>query len=450
MPMSVTGASNVLVPTVDLMVYVFFVVLAVGLVSLIMSKKFNVSYIPLFMFLGILVGPVLGLLNRGLANELFNYVRVFGLVMILFTEGHTLSWKMLKRNLKTILTLDTVGLLLTAFIIGGIFSWLFRVPFIVGFLFGAIIAATDPATLIPLFRQYRVREDIETVIVTESIFNDPMGIVLASVAVAMLVPEASSARFLEAIASYIGLYPAAIIFFLYQMTASILIGILLGIVGYGILKRAEVDDFPEIVIFSLVMAFGGFLLGELVQASGYLVATVTGIVLGNHKVFFKDEIPVVKRVMRAVEREVHFNESLSAIFTIFIFTLLGASLNPEIIKGHILQGVIIAFFLMLVARPLASLPILRWRPFKEYLFISLEGPRGVVPAALASLPLTLGITYNNPDLVQWGEIILSVTIITVLVTVLVETLWVPILRRKLLEVRSIEREMKRAGYSPRS
>jgi NhaP-type Na+/H+ or K+/H+ antiporter len=52
--------------------------------------------------------------------------------------------------------------------------------------------------------------------------------------------------------------------------------------------------------------------------------------------------------------------------------------------------------------------------------------------------------------VQWGEIILSVTIITVLVTVLVETLWVPILRRKLLEVRSIEREMKRAGYRPRS
>ncbi|NJE30896.1 sodium:proton antiporter [Thermococcus sp. 18S1] len=448
--MSVTGASNVLVPSVDLLVYVFFVVLAVGLVSLLVSRRFNVSYIPLFMFLGILVGPVLGLLNRNLANELFNYVRVFGLVMILFTEGHTLSWKMLKRNFKTILALDTIGLLLTAFIIGGIFSWLFHVPFIVGFLFGAIIGATDPATLIPLFRQYRVREDIETVIVTESIFNDPMGIVLASVAVAMLVPEASSARFLEAIAGYIGLYPAAVVFFLYQMGASILMGALLGVVGYNILKRTEVRDFPEIVIFSLVMAFGGFLLGELAQASGYLVATVTGIVLGNHKVFFRDDISVVKKVMRAVEREVHFNESLATISTIFIFTLLGASLNPEIIKGHIVQGVIIAFALMLVARPLASLPVLKWRSFKEYLFISLEGPRGVVPAALASLPLTLGITYNNPDLIQWGETILSVTIITVLVTVLVETLWVPILRRELLEVRSIEREMKKAGYKPNS
>ncbi|NJE60859.1 sodium:proton antiporter [Thermococcus sp. 21S7] len=446
--MSVTGASNVLIPSVDLMVYVFFVVLAVGLVSLLVSKKFNVSYIPLFMFLGILVGPVLGLLNRGLANELFNYVRVFGLVMILFTEGHTLSWKMLKRNSKTILTLDTLGLLLTAFIIGGIFSLLFHVPFIVGFLFGAIIGATDPATLIPLFRQYRVREDIETVIVTESIFNDPMGIVLTSVAVAMLVPEASSAKFLESIAHHIGLYPAAVVFFVYQMGASILIGIALGVVGYNILKKTEVRDFPEIVIFALVIAFGGFLLGELVQASGYLVVTVTGIVLGNHKVFFRDDISVVKKVMRAVEREVHFNESLATISTIFIFTLLGASLNPEIIRGHIVQGVIIAFVLMLVARPVASLPILRWRSFKEYLFISLEGPRGVVPAALASLPLTLGITYNNPDLVQWGEIILSVTIITVLVTVLVETLWVPILRRELLEVRSIEKEMKKAGYKP--
>ncbi|NJE06456.1 sodium:proton antiporter [Thermococcus sp. M36] len=442
--MAATGASNVLIPSVDLLAYVIFLVLAIGLLSLLVSRRFNVSYVPLFILLGIFVGPVLGILNRTLAHELFSYIRVFGLVMILFTEGHTLSWKMLKKNSGTILTLDTIGLLLTALIIAFVFSRVFGVPFIVGFLFGSIVAATDPATLIPLFRQYRVREDIETIIVTESIFNDPLGIVLTSVAIALLTPEASSARFLESLAHYVGLYPAALLFFAYQMGVSVLIGVSLGVIGYHLLKHAEIEGFPEVVIFSLTLAFGGFLLGELAQASGYLVATLTGIVLGNHKVFFRDEPEVVRRVMRAIEREVHFNESLATMATIFIFTLLGASLDPELITSHLAPGVAVALALIFLARPLAALPILRWHSIREYLFISLEGPRGVVPAALASLPLTLGLTYGNGQLAQWGEVILSTTIITVLVTVIIETLWVPLLRERLIEASSIEKELRRS------
>jgi len=101
----------------------------------------------LFTFLGgcsplcvlwILLGSVLNLINRALAHELFNYIRVFGLVMILFTEGRMLSWGMLKKN-KTIAMLDTLGLLITALIAGFAFSMLFYTPSIIGFLFGALV-----------------------------------------------------------------------------------------------------------------------------------------------------------------------------------------------------------------------------------------------------------------------------------------------------------------------
>lgn len=442
--------SNVLIPDVDTLAYILFMVLAVGISSLLISRKFNISYVPLFVFFGILVGPVLNLINRDLAHELFNYIRVFGLVMILFTEGHTLSWRMLKKNIKTIAMLDTLGLLITALVAGFAFSMLFHTPFIVGFLFGAIISATDPATLIPLFRQYKVREDIETVIVTESIFNDPLGIVLTSVAVALLLPQAPSAAVLESIAKYTSLYPAAVIFFLYELVASIGIGIVLGVFGYYFIKKTGIRGFPEIEVSALMLAFGGFLAGEYVKASGYLVATVTGIVLGNHKVFFRDNPKTVKRIMRAIEKEVHFNETLATLATIFIFALLGASLDLETISSNLLQGVILAFVIILVARPVAALLILPWWKPKEYLFIALEGPRGVVPSALASFPLTLGLMYHNPQMIQWGEIILSATVITVLVSVIVETLWVPILREKLLEVESIREKMIRAGYTPKS
>ncbi|WP_297476137.1 sodium:proton antiporter [Thermococcus sp.] len=442
------GASGL--PSVEMMVFVFFIVMAIGFISLLISQRTNVSYIPLFIFFGMFIGPVLNFVNRDLAHVLFDYVRVFGLVMILFTEGHNLSLFLLKKRLGTVLTLDTVGLLITALIAAAVFSWLFHVPFVVGFLFGAIISATDPATLIPLFRQHRVRQDIETIIVTESIFNDPLGIVLTSVAVALLVPQAPSARILEMMAGHIGIYPAAVVFFLYQMLASIAIGIGMGFLGYWILKKTGVMEFPDVIIYSLSLAFGGFLLGEMVHASGYLVATVTGIVLGNHKILFKEDIKTARWIVKAIEREVHFNESLAAIATIFIFTLLGASIDLSVIYDYLWKGILISFAIIFVARPLAALPILKWHNVKEYLFISLEGPRGVVPSALASFPLTLGLTYHDPQLIHWGEIILGVTIIAVLTTVIVETLWVPFLREKLLTVRSIVKEFEEKGYKPSS
>ncbi len=433
-------------------------VLLAGIISMLVSKKFNISYIPLFIAFGIIVGPVLGLINRTLAHELFYYMRVFGLVIILFTEGHNLSWKLLKRNFKTIAVLDTIGLLITSIIAALVFSYIFNVPFLVGFLFGAIIGATDPATLIPLFRQYRIEQDIETTIVTESIFNDPLGIVLTSVAIAILVPQAPSAQFVEHIARYISLYPAAVLFFLYELTVSIIAGIIIGMIGYVVIKKTNITGFPEIEIFALTLAIGGFLIGEYLQASGYLVATVTGIVLGNHKIFFKKDDPhIVKRIMKAISKEVHFNESLATIATIFIFTLLGASINPHIITSNLTKGIIIALSVILLARPVAVLPILKWWNLRQYLFISLEGPRGIVPAALASLPLALGLNYHNQALINWGELILSTTVITVLVSVIIETLWLPFLRDKLLMGETLsdrvsksellkERMLKRLGH----
>jgi NhaP-type Na+/H+ or K+/H+ antiporter len=119
---------------------------------------------------------------------------------------------------------------------------------------------------------------------------------------------------------------------------------------------------------------------------------------------------------------------------VFIFTLIGATVNLNVFGSSLIIGSIVALIVVFVARPIAGLTILplkKWNA-KEYLFISLEGPRGVVPSALAGLPLSLGIMYNNPVLTQWGEVILAATVITVLESVIIETLWVRPLSKRLL------------------
>ncbi len=407
------------------------VVFIIGLLTYLFSEKTNISSISILVILGMVVGPFLGVVDRNIAQKLFDYVRVFGLVIILFAEGHNLKWEILRKRLGVIGILDTVGLFITAIIAGMFFSIFFHAPFLIGFLFGAIISATDPATLIPLFRQNKVDEEMRTIIVTESIFNDPLGIVLTAVAVALVVPQAPTAKFVEGIARYTTLYPAAVIFFFYEVGVSIAIGLALGIIGYWLMRKLKLQSYAE--LFSIMMAFGGFAIGEWAQASGFLVATVMGIVFGNHEIFFKRRN---EKVSNVVQSELHFNEILSDFATIFIFTLLGASLSMSSLNNTtwVVFSIIIAGLIIFVARPIAGLTILPSKDisWREYLFISFEGPRGVVPSALAGLPLSLGMTYHNSQLIHWGEIILTATVMTVLVTVIVETLWVRKMNKALL------------------
>ncbi len=422
--------SMVLHSGVDMVAYTVLVIILLGMLALLISRRTKISYIPILIIFGILSGPVFGIIDRKLALEMFEYVRVFGLFIILFAEGYHLWRSLLIKNFTTIALLDTVGLFITAILAGLAFSMLFHLPFAVGFLFGSIISATDPATLIPLFKQYHVNRDIETVIVTESIFNDPLGIVLTSLALVFVIPQAPSAQPVEKLAEYVTLYPAAILYFLYQIGMSVFIGAIVAWAGYEAIKKLKIRKSPYVEILALALAFGGFVVGEIVGASGFLVATVIGILLGNHDDFFHDNSP---EIQYAVRWHMHFNDTLAMLGTIFIFVLLGASLNIYMLTpSMILYGTLIALFIVFIARPLATLVILpKWK-IKKYLFISLEGPRGVVPSALASMPLMLGMRYQNTQLIQWGEIILSATIITVLLSVIIESLWVPYLKKKLL------------------
>ena len=422
--------SWVLHSTVNIIAFAVLIVLILGITALLISRKFSISYIPLLRIFGIIVGPFLGLIPRGVALSLFEYARVFGLFIILFAEGHHLWRSLLVKNFTTIAILDTLGLLVTALLTGFAFSLAFHAPFTIGFLFGAIISATDPATLIPLFKQYKVDRDIETVLVTESIFNDPLGIVLTSLALVFVFPEAPSAHPVEILAGYVSLYLAAFIYFIYQIGMSVAIGAFVAYLGYEGIKRLNLRKSPYLQILALTLAFGGFVLGEIANASGFLVTTVIGIFLGNHDDFFHDDSPEINY---AIRWHMHFNDILAMISTIFIFVLLGASITLSYMTPSIiLISTGIALFIVFVSRPVAVLMILPKWGIKKTAFIGLEGPRGVVPSALASLPLMLGITYNNAMLIHWGEIILSATIITVLLTVIIETLWVPYLRKKLL------------------
>ena len=92
-----------------------------------------------------------------------------------------------------------------------------------------------------------------------------------------------------------------------------------------------------------------------------------------------------------------------------------------------------ALLVIFVARPLATLVILPKTGVKKYLFIAFEGPKGAVAASMATLPIAIGKIYGDQNLIMWGSFILVSTLMTVFLSMILESAWMPYLKRKLLD-----------------
>src|SRR5213076_2686461 len=92
--------------------------------------------------------------------------------------GASLRLAVLKRVWITIVVIATVGVLITGAVTAAAAYWILGVPLIVAALLGAAIASTDPATLVPVFRQVRIRERVAQTVMSESALNDATGAIL--------------------------------------------------------------------------------------------------------------------------------------------------------------------------------------------------------------------------------------------------------------------------------
>jgi cell volume regulation protein A len=301
----------------------------------------------------------------------------------------------------------------------------------IGFLFGAIVSGTDPATLIPLFKEHKINKDTETIILTEAIFNGPLAIILTLVAFIFVTPEVPALQNTIPMIANTSLYFAATSFFLYQLFASILLALAFAILTYLAMRKLKITNHPYAEIFVLAMAFGAYVVGEEIKASGFLVVTVIAIILANYALIFKRKS---KEMDNAMESNAKFTDILSTFSIILIFVLLGASLTiSSTTIDIIIKGIIIALFVIFVARPIASAVILPKTGVRKYLFISFEGPKGAVAASMATLPVALGKYLEDPNLIYWGEIILISALMVVFLSMILESAWMLFLSKKLLK-----------------
>jgi potassium/hydrogen antiporter len=376
-------------------------ILAVGIITGFLARKIKVPDIALFLLAGMAIGPAgLGLVNIKSDSALYQIILLFGAGYILFDGGASLRLEVLQRVWITIVVLATVGVVITAAVTAFAAHVVLDVPWIVALLLGATIASTDPATLVPIFRQIKIRDRVAQTVMSESAFNDATG---AIITVAVLAAAMGTGKF--SIASS-----------LFELFKQAAVGIIAGaVVGYlaALLiaheRWASLADYAPVV--TLVAVICAYFAADRLHGSGYMAVFVAGIVVGNKDAFN------FKMSSADMQKLDEFVVTTAFIMRLFIFLLLGSQVDFHLMGQYWLGGIIIVTIFMLVARPLTvflcALPDRRAKwSLNEMLFMCWTRETGVIPAALAGLLLGM----KAPG----AEIIASVTFIAILMTILIQ------------------------------
>jgi potassium/hydrogen antiporter len=310
-------------------------ILAIGTVTGLWAQKIQIPDVAVFLIVGMAIGPeAVGLINIKADSALNQIILLFGASYILFDGGASLRFSVLKRVWITIVVIATVGVVITAVITGIAAYYVLRVPMIVALLLGATLASTDPATLVPIFRQVQIRDRVAQTVMSESAFNDAMG---AIVTFAVLGVAMGSSEF-SLTSSILELFKQSII--------GIFAGAALGYLAALLMGHERVAFLAEYApVVTLVAVIGAYFAADGLQASGFMAVFVFGIVIGNKDWFgFKMQASEARKLDE-------FVMTTAFITRLFIFILVGAQVDFGLMGKYLGGGVIIVTILMLVARP---------------------------------------------------------------------------------------------------
>ncbi|MFE4046771.1 cation:proton antiporter [Priestia sp. YIM B13490] len=382
--------------------YMITMVFLFGLIAMKVAEHIKIPDVALFMIVGILLGPsVLHLITAPINSVAYQFIIVLGSILILFEGGSAIQLSILKRVWVTISLLSIVGVVVTAAVVAFTAFYLLDVPILYAFLLASVIASTDPATLMPVFKQITIREKVRQTVESESAFNDATGSILTFTLLGVILGKTELS------------FSSSVWSFVREAGGGILIGAIIGFLGsilisehrWGLLQKYN-------TIVSLVVAISAYLAAGLIEASGFMATFTAGLVLGNSQPLFR--LYISDETNSTIS---HFSETLTLIMRTLIFMLLGTQVNFNILGQFWLQGILIVLVFMFVARPLTVLLCTlpdrkaKWS-WNEIVFMFWVRETGVIPAALSGMIVAANIKYANE--------ISSVTFIAILVTILIQ------------------------------
>jgi CPA1 family monovalent cation:H+ antiporter len=388
------------------------ILLAISVAVTMLANYFKQTYSIALVVVGLIIGSLhLPLLDH--AKEFITQSSVFQVMIIsiflptLLGEATLkLPFSDLNENKKPIMSLAFVGTFLSFIIIGSSVYFLLGLPLVVAFTFAALMSATDPISVLSIFKSLGVKKKLTTIIEGESLFNDGIAVVLFIVSSVYLISYIDM--------GWVGL-GSGIFLFLKFALGGLLIGAVFGVLASLSIK--PVDNYPMEITISLLLFFGSFFTAEIIHVSGVIAVVIAGLIFGNYggKIGMS---PVTKLNIN------NFWDVIAFIANSLIFLMVGLEINNIDMYGK-WGMVLLAIVIVLVSRSIAvytSLSFVKGFPKKYKHVLNWGGLKGSLSIALA---LSLPLTFDGRD------DIIVLTFSVVLFSLIVQGLTIKPLLRKL-------------------
>jgi len=370
-----------------------------------LSLQFSRTNIPdvlVLMLLGILIGPLLGVVAADDFGKIGSLIATIALVVILFESGTSLDLNVLGKSLAT-----------TGWLSFGCFILTFAVVAIVGYLaldlgilpamlLGITVGGTSSAVVIPMVNALKLGEKATTVLVLESALTDVLCIVGVFALLQVYTQDDVAAGRL------VGGVIAALVF-------AAVIGFIGGI-GW-LLVLGKVRDFPNTISSTLAYVFIVYGATEGLGFSGAIAALSLGVTLTNFEKFGLNRIQQLDRQLEPLNQtDITFYREAVFLLKTYFFIYLGISIHFGAIQVALVA--ISMVFLIYALRLLLTRFIFRGSEFdlRDSALTAIMAPKGLAAAVLASLPLQYGVVG--------GEVIRDVTYMVVLVSITLTALLV--------------------------
>ena len=325
---------------------------------------------------------------------------------LLFEAAFELRWEALRRNLALAVMLATVGVLLSALVTSAVMIGLVHWPISACLLFGIIMAATDPVSVLATLKEIGARGRLAVLIGAESLLNDGTAAILFAIAIGFIAGEPLT-------------YKAVAI----TLCATLVIGVLTGaiVAGIALAMIGRTDDHLIEVTLTTVAAYGSFLLSEHFGGSGILATLITGMLLGNLAPRWGFFSEASDRAVRSTW------EFITFLANSLVFLLIGLTVGREDF-GNFLWTSMAAVLAVLAGRAAAVYPVCalfslglnRLGAAQQHALVW-GGLRGA---------LGLALVLNIPESYPWRHPIVVVTFAVVAFSVIIQGLTCrPLLRR---------------------
>ena len=393
-PKPQAATTRLLFASIDIAILIGATLVVAAAFTSLLSFRFGAPLLLVFLGVGLLAGEDgLGIRFDNLSAAYF--VGSLALAIILFDSGFATRLATLRLAAFPALALSTVGVIATALLVSIAAMVLFHFNWITGVLLGIIVAPTDAAAVFFLLRVggITLRDRVRSTLEVESGSNDPIAIFLTLALI-------GAAGMVGAVGEDVSGFADIAGELLLQLCVGGVVGSLGGLVIVQVVNRTGLEAalYPILV---LAIAMATYAISGMLWGSGFLAVYVAGLVSGNLR-------------MRHTVALRRFQEGTTWLSQIAMFLTLGLLAAPHEFPSVVLPAMVLAAFLMLVARPLAVWLCLV--PFRftrqEMAFVSWVGLRGAVSILLAILPVIAGM----PD----GHEMFNITFIVVLVSLLVQ------------------------------